>query len=92
MARRPENVTQLVDRLHWTVRGGRATFASVESGWRGTVTALREPTGPGRFHVAIVDRTGVTRYASEAPTLAEAVKRAEHGVIARNALRLASAR
>jgi hypothetical protein len=30
----------------------------------------------------------VTRYAAEAATLAEAVKRAENGVIARNALRL----
>jgi hypothetical protein len=63
-------------------------FTPMDSGWRGTVTALSEPTGRGRFHVAIVDRTGVTRYASEATTLAEAVQRAEQGVIARNALRL----
>jgi hypothetical protein len=88
MARRPEHVAQLADRLHWTVRGGRATFAPVDSGWRGTVTEMSDPTGAGRFHVAIVDRTGVTRYAAEAATLAEAVKRAENGVIARNALRL----
>ena len=88
MARRPDRVAQLADCLHWTVRGGRATFAPVDSGWRSTVTEMSEPTGPGRFHVAIVDRTGVTRYASEAATLSDAVKRAEHGVIARNALRL----
>ena len=83
-----ENVASLARRRHWTVRDGKATFAPVDGGWRGSVTKLSEPTGAGRFHVAIVDRTGVTRFASEAAELPEAVDRAERGVTARNALRL----
>jgi hypothetical protein len=88
MARSSENVASLTRRLHWTVRDGKATFAPVDGGWRGTVAKLSEPTGPGRFHVAIVDRTGVTRFASEASELPEAIDRAERAVAARNALRL----
>jgi hypothetical protein len=52
------------------------------------VAPLQEPTGSGHFHVAIIDRTGTTRFASETATLAEAVQRAEQGVLSRNALRL----
>jgi hypothetical protein len=89
MVRQLEHVSALAGRLHWTVRAGQATFAPVQGGWRAIVSGLREPTGAERFHVAILDRTGVTRFASEAATLAEASHRAESGVIARNALRLA---
>jgi hypothetical protein len=82
-------VATLADRPHWSVRQGRAIFAPVDSGWRANVARLHEPTGTGRFHVAIIDRTGTTRFASETATLAEAVQRAEQGVLSRNALRLA---
>ena len=88
MAGSRENVASLTKRRDWTVRDGKATYAPVDGGWCGTVTRLSDPTGPGRFHVAIVDRTGVTRFASEATGLSEAVDRAERGVAARNALRL----
>ena len=89
MARANLDVSTLADRPHWTVRSGRATFAPVTRGWRATVTNLYEPTGTGRFHIAIIDRTGTTRFVSEAATLDDAVRRAEQGVLARNALRLA---
>jgi hypothetical protein len=92
MATARESVASLTKRRDWTVREGKATFAPVEGGWRGTVTRLSDPTGPGRFHVAIIDRTGVTRFASEAAGLSEAVDRAERGVAARNALRLVALR
>lgn len=88
MARAQEHLSKLAERLHWAVRNGKATFAPVDGGWRGAVARLADPTAGARFHVAIIDRTGVTRFASEAATLSEAVKRAEQGVDARNALRL----
>jgi hypothetical protein len=86
---KPQTVSALIKRPHWTVVDGKATFAPVDGGWRGTVSRLVDPDGPACFHIAIVDRTGVTRFASEAATLAEAMHRAESGVLARNALRLA---
>jgi hypothetical protein len=89
MARTAPDVSALTERPHWTVRDEHATFAPVTSGWRATVTSLHEPTGTGRFHVAIIDRTGATCFVSEAATLDDAVRRAEQGVLARNALRLA---
>ena len=85
---RPEHVSTLAKRPHWTVRNDRATFAPMDGGWRAAVVRLHEPTGPDNFHIAIIDRTGVTRFASEAATLPEAVQRAEQGVLGRNALRL----
>jgi hypothetical protein len=88
VARTAHDVSIPIERPHWTIRNGHATFAPVATGWRATVRRLHEPTDSGRFHIAIIDRTGATRFASEAATLAEAVGRAEHGVLARNALRL----
>jgi hypothetical protein len=92
MARTRQDVWTLTERPHWTVQSGLATFTPVAGGWHATVAALHEPTGTGRFHVAIIDRTGTTRFVSEASTLADAIRRAEQGVLARNALRLASRR
>ena len=89
MPRSSDDLSTLGVRPHWTVSGGRATFAPVDGGWRATVARLREPMGRDRYHVAIVDRTGATRFGSDVATLAEAVQRAEQGVIPRNALRLA---
>jgi hypothetical protein len=89
MARTAQDISTLTDRPHWTILSGHAMFAPVAAGWRATITSLHEPTHSGRFHIAIIDRTGATRFASEATTLAEAVRRAEQGVLARNALRLA---
>jgi hypothetical protein len=88
MARKAEHVSILTKLPHWTVRSEKATYAPVANGWRATVTKLHDPSGPERFHVAIVDRTGVTRFASETATLKEAADRAEQGVAARNALHL----
>jgi hypothetical protein len=92
MARTRQDVQTLTERPHWTVESGLATFAPAARGWRATVAALHDPTGTGRFHVAIIDRTGTTRFVSEATTLADAARRAEQGVLARNALRLATQR
>jgi len=88
MARTASDISTLAERTHWTVRNGQATYEPVSGGWRGRVTRLREPIGNGRYHVGIIDRTGVTRYASEAGTLNDAARSAERGVAARNALRL----
>ncbi len=87
-----DSVLTLIDRPHWTVVGERATFAPVPTGWRAIVNRLQEPTGNARYHVAVVDGTGATRYAREASSLAEAVKCAERDIAARNALRLARRR
>jgi hypothetical protein len=88
MARTADDMSTVAERPHWSVRNGQARFEPVKGGWHGTVRRLREPTGSGRFHVAIVDRNDTIRYASEAGTLREAVRSAERGVAARNALRL----
>jgi hypothetical protein len=88
MARTTDDMSTIAERPYWTVRNTQARYEPVPGGWRATVRRLREPIGRGRYHVAIVDRTGVTRYASEASTLVEAVQSAERGVAARNALRL----
>jgi hypothetical protein len=52
------------------------------------VSQLRQPTPQARYHVAIVDRTGATRFTSETGSLEDAIRAAERGVLARNALRL----
>jgi hypothetical protein len=89
MRQSAEDVTALNDRPHWSVARGRAIFAPVATGWRAVVRTLIEPTPTARFHIAVMDRTGTTRYAREAATLDDAVKGAERDVLARNALRLA---
>ena len=83
-----KHVNELADRPHWTVDGTQATFAPVPRGWRAVVSQLRQPTPQARYHVAIVDRTGATRFTSETASLDDAVRGAERGVLARNALRL----
>jgi hypothetical protein len=88
MAHLAEDISMLSDSPHWTVHHGRATFAPASHGWRAVITRLNEPTARRRFHVAIADNQGTTRYTSEAATLDEAVRSAERGVLARNALRL----
>jgi hypothetical protein len=86
--RPPQGFTDVAERPHWTVANGQATFAPVPGGWRAVVSPLRHPTGQARYHVAVVDRTGVTRFASETASLHDAVRSAERGVLARNAFRL----
>jgi len=83
-----DDIDTLDERPHWTVRNESATFAPVNGGWRAVVNRLREPTPRSRYHVAIVDRTGTTRYTREAASLDEAARTAERDVAARNALRL----
>jgi hypothetical protein len=84
----PQGFGDVPERPHWTVANGQATFAPVPGGWRAVVSALRHPTSQARYHVAVVDRTGATRFTSETASLHEAVRSAERGVLARNALRL----
>jgi hypothetical protein len=84
-----EDIGALDERPHWTVRNESATFAPVDGGWRAVVNPLRAPTRRSRYHIAIVDRTGATRYTREAGSLDEAARAAERDVAARNALRLA---
>jgi hypothetical protein len=83
-----EDIAAFAERPHWVVRDGRATHAPIEGGWRAVVTGLQRPTRHSRYHIAIIDRTGATRYARAAPTLVEAVQTAERDIAARNALRL----
>jgi hypothetical protein len=83
-----EDVATLAERPHWTVLDECATFAPVDRGWRAVVNRLQQPIGHSRYHTAIVDRTGTTRYTREAATLVEAARNAERDVAARNALRL----
>jgi len=83
-----EDIGALDERPNWTVRNESATFAPVDGGWRAVVNPLREPTRRSRYHIAIVDRTGATRYTREAASLDEAARTAERDVAARNALRL----
>lgn len=86
------DVTTLAERPHWTVSGALATYAPVERGWRAVVRRLELDNGGNRIHVAVIDRTGATRYTRESATLAEAVRHAERDVAARNALRIAPRR
>jgi hypothetical protein len=84
----PHDISSVGERPHWTVANGQATFAPVPDGWRAVVSALRHPTSQARYHVAVVDRTGAPRFASETANLRDALRSAERGVLARNALRL----
>ncbi len=84
----PQNISGVAERAHWTVADQRATFAPVPGGWRAVVSCLRQPTARARFHIAIVDRTGATRFASETTSLRDAIRNAERGVLTRNTLRL----
>jgi hypothetical protein len=92
MALVADDITTLAERPHWTVTGALATFAPVERGWRAIVRRLELDSGANRVHVAVIDRTGATRYTREATTLAEAVRHAERDIAARNALRIAPRR
>ena len=83
-----QGYSDIADRPYWTVARGRASFAPVAGGWRAIVSELRHPTAQARYHVAVVDRTGKTRFTSETASLKDAVRSAERGVLARNALRL----
>ena len=83
-----KTISSLVERPHWTVINGHATFAPVPGGWRATLRRLHSNTGDDRYHVAIIDRTGALRFTSETSNLHDAIRSAERGVFARNALRL----
>jgi hypothetical protein len=82
-----QSLNSIAERPHWTVISGRATFAPVH-GWRATVRRIERPEGDSRYHIAIIDRTGAIRFTMETASLDEAVRSAERGVLARNALRL----
>jgi hypothetical protein len=82
-----KSISSIAERPHWTVMNGQATFAPVR-GWRATVRRLKRPEGDNRYHVAIIDRMGAIRFTMETTSLDEAVRSAERGVLARNALRL----
>ncbi len=88
MTKQVETISSLVERPHWTVINGHATFAPVPGGWRATLRRLHGNTGDDRYHVAIIDRTGALRFTSETASLYDATRSAERGVFARNALRL----
>jgi hypothetical protein len=84
----PQSISSIAERPHWTVSDGRATFAPVYGGWRAVVSRLQHRTGHARYHVAVIDRTGDTRFTMESATVHDAIRSAERGVLARNALRL----
>jgi hypothetical protein len=86
-----KGISTLATRPHWTVSNGQANFAPVPDGWRAVVSPIRQPDSRVRYHVAVVDRTGAARFASETASLPEAVQQAERGVLTRNALRLVRA-
>ncbi len=81
-----KTMNSLAERPNWTVANGQAAFAPVSGGWR-AIVRLQRPGGSDRYHVAIVDRTGAVRFAMEVATVDDAVRNAERGVLARNALR-----
>jgi hypothetical protein len=83
-----QSISSVAERPHWTVANGQATFAPVHGSWRATVRRLHRPTGGDRYHVAIIDRRGAVRFTMETAGLDDAVRNAERGVLARNALRL----
>lgn len=85
---RSEDLSALAARPHWAVANGQATFAPVPDGWRAVVRPIGHPLSRLRFHIAVVDRTGATRFTRETAGLPEAVQSAERGVLARNTLRL----
>ena len=82
------SISAVAGRPHWTVANGQATFAPVPGGWQAVVRRLRHPIGQAGYHVAVVDRTGATRFATETSSLRDAIRDAERGVLTRNALRL----
>jgi hypothetical protein len=82
------SLSSVAERPHWTVSSKQATFAPIHGGWRATVRRLQHSAGADRYHVAIIDRSGAIRFTMEATRLDDAVRNAERGVLARNALRL----
>ena len=84
----PRSISSIAKRLHWTVTNGQAIFTPIHGGWRAVVSRLQHPMDDARYHVAVVDRTGATRFTMETTSLHDAVSGAERGVLARNALRL----
>jgi hypothetical protein len=83
-----QSLRSIAERPHWTVTNGQATFSPVHAGWRATVKGLHRPPGDDRYHVALIDRSGAVRFTMEAASLDDAIRKAERGVLARNALRL----
>ena len=83
-----EDAAAIAERPHWTIIHESATFAPIDGGWRAVVNRLQQPTRRSRYHIAVIDRTGATRYVREAASLVEAARNAERDVAARNALRL----
>jgi hypothetical protein len=83
-----QSISSVAERPHWTVTNGQATFATVHGSWRATVRRLQRPVGGDRYHVAIIDRRSAVRFTMETAGLDDAVRNAERGVLARNALRL----
>jgi hypothetical protein len=68
-------------RVDWTLHGSVARFAPPVGGWSARITPVRiAGRSLDRYHVSIIDPTGVARYTSMASTTGEALRIAESRV------------
>jgi hypothetical protein len=75
----------LVGRSGWAVEGTTAVYRRADDGWRARVATMLMPgRAYSRFHVAIIDPTGVARYTHQASTVVEAMRLAERQVNGRD--------
>jgi hypothetical protein len=62
----------------WTLDGSVARFTPAAGGWSARVTPVRiAGRSLDRYHISIIDPTGVARYTSIASTTGEALRIAE---------------
>ena len=62
-------------RADWTLHGSVARFTPAVGGWSARVTPVRiAGRSLDRYHISIIDPTGVARYTSLASTTGEALR------------------
>ena len=80
-----DELDALAERPHWTVTAGVATYEPEPGAWFARIRAVRVPGRAGdRWHIAIVEPTGMARYTTNASTIREAVRVAEGHVPGRS--------
>jgi hypothetical protein len=81
----PDDLHILVGRPGWAVEATTAVYAPTDTGWRARIATIMEPgRAYSRYHVAVIDPTGVARYTSLASTVVEAMRLAERQVNGRD--------
>jgi hypothetical protein len=80
-----DELDALAERPDWTVTAGVATYEPEPGAWLARIRAVRVPGRAGdRWHIAIVDPTGMARYATTASTVPEATRVAEGNIRSRS--------